>query len=244
MPLRRFLPISTEKNTVSETPSRPSVVGSKSIPSKEDSRNFGNLLSKTADPDVLTIPEDGSHIKKVLADVARVNAANAAKRDPEANWRDELENLERTVGTSWTEEQARQACDATEREQNKIVQAIETDIRELGRLSKLPYLTTIKIHALACVCDKCVIERKIESLKYDLAEAKKEQQRKIRLAGSAVSSSKERDKSRPRLRELRERAFQIDQATARVREATDGVFRDEGVPSRPNPGAHRPTPAG
>ncbi|SPF31614.1 hypothetical protein SBA1_100070 [Candidatus Sulfotelmatobacter kueseliae] len=198
--------------TTSETPSRPGVSGSKSQPSKEDSHNFANLIGQTTDPAVITL-DGGKAQKKVLADVARVNEANRKKRGPEAGWRDELATLERTVGNSWTEEQARQNSDATERAQNEIVRGIEKEIAELRELQSTPYLGPAEKQALA---------KNLERAEWNLAEAKVEKQRKIRQAGSAVTSSKERDRLRPRLRELREREMRISAATAKVREATDG----------------------
>ncbi len=220
--------------STSEIPSRPGVGGSKSQPSKEDSHNFANFISQTTDPETITIHPEAQ--RKVLADVARVNEANAlkrAERNKDGNWRGELEILTRQLEGSWTESQAKENLKATTEEHNKVVKAFETEIVRLRKLLATPYLnlhsgwsdeeTSPQVSessngkiGQACGCDGCSILKRVEHNEYELTQAKIVRDRKIRLAASWVAGAKQNDVLRPRWKELLERAHVIDEATKRV----------------------------
>jgi len=226
----------------SEIPSRPRVGEPRNKPTPQDSRNFGNLLSKTTDPATITI-DPIENQKKVLADVARVNEINTAKRDArqkDLQWRDELQELDRRLAGSWTEAQAKDNLKATTDGHNTIVKNFETEIVRLRKLLATPYLnlhsgwsdevTEPRVTSSqnghvgqACGCDGCAILKRIEHNQYELGQAKITRDRKIRLAASWVEGAKQCDKLRPRWKELKERAAIIDQATAKVRHHEEPV---------------------
>jgi len=218
-----------------------------------ESRSFLNVVRKTADDNNLTIYGDETTKAREMVD--RVDATNRANQRQEAEWRAELESIEHQVAGAWTEEQAKQNADAVTRQHNQIVRDIEGNIKELRKVLETPFLNThvgfsttdkepLVRKGKLCGCDGCSILTKIERFEYALPQAKQHRERAIKLAGSAINSSRERDKLRPRLAELRKRAAQIDDAVSRTSERgfSGGLLQHEGTPQRAHPGAHR-TPA-
>ena len=205
-------------------------------PTAQDRQNGLNLITKNTPPDIMTIDPNNNDGVKFAQEVHRINDA---KKDPEADWRNELADLERQLTGASTEQEAKQHADAIEREHNETIKGIEGTIKELRELLKTPHLTVhtgwngaIRMRSsreekLAgsgqlCGCDGCVLLIKIEKLEDALQTAKKQRERAIRISGSQVASSKDRDKLRPRYRELKRREHEVDAATSKIR-SIDGV---------------------
>lgn len=202
----------------------------------QENINAFNLITKNTPADLMTVDLNNNDGVKRAQEVHRINDA---RKDPEADWRNELADIERQLTGASTEQEAKQHADAVEREHNEVVKSIEGTIKELHQLLKTPHL---KVHTgwngeirmrssreekLAgsgqlCGCDACVLLIKIERLDDALQTAKKQRERAIRISGSQVASSKERDKLRPRYRELKQREHEVDAATSKIR-SIDGV---------------------
>jgi hypothetical protein len=195
-------------------------------PTPEQSAAFGNVVMKNIEPGVLD-GDPSESIKDAVKEAAEIRALNRAKRYPDGDWRSELADLERRCVNAWTEEQAKQAAEAVTRQHNDAIRAVEKDIAHKRDLLATPFLD---------LSDQQAIQRQIERLEGSLPEMRRLRERAIKIAGSAIKTSQEVDKLRPRLQELRRREAQIDEARASVKNE-DGNFRLE--PSR---GAHR-TPA-
>jgi hypothetical protein len=204
-------------------------------PTVQDRQNGLNLVLRNTPDGLMTVdPNNNDGVKAAQA----VHAINDARRQPEADWRAELADLERQLAGAWTEQEAKQRAEAVIREHNDGVYRLEDGIKELKKLLKAPHLAVHSgwsglvrmtgsreekgIGGQLCGCDGCVLLGKIESAEYALAEAKRQREKAIRLTGSSIKSSKERDKLRPRYKELKQREQEVDAATSKIR-AIDGI---------------------
>jgi hypothetical protein len=200
------------------------------------SQQFSNLINKTANPEHLTItdaPMDRSSINAV-------DAANAAKRGPEPDWKSELEDLQRMLFGADTEVQAKEKAKTITAEHNRVVSDIEHQIKFLRESLKTPFLSThagfdinkaplITPKGGKCGCDSCLIVEKIGRYLDTLVVAKEQREKAIRRAGAAIQSSRERDKLRPRFRELCQREAGIEAARSQTASIEDGTFRPEKI---------------
>jgi hypothetical protein len=200
-------------------------------------QQFANLVAKTTPSETVTItdaPFDRSSIEAV-------DAANLARRGPEPDWRGELDQLQTQLFWADTEAIAKDKAEAITREHNRMVSDVERNIHELRKNLAIPYLSLhtafnpngeplVTFKGQKCGCDGCAILTKIQRYQDALPQMKTARERAIRLAGSAVQSSRERDKLRPRYKELAQRAAEIDRARSSTKgPVDDGDFRAEGL---------------
>ncbi len=203
------------------------------MPNTPEQQNFANLVANTADPAVMTIDNEA-----IAKQQREGRAAQDAARPKEDNWRGELAELEYRLKGAMTEEQAKQHLDAITRDHDVNVRKFEKAIKELRELLKTPHLELhrgwtgnetepkvassrdgFKSSGEACGCDGCSILRKIETLNYKLQEARKLRERKIKIAGAVIQSTKELDKLRPRYRALKQREFEIAEARSNIKKS-------------------------
>jgi len=191
------------------------------------------------DPNLITV--DFAELERRNAENrAALDAANAAKRPLEDNWRGELEELDRRLKYAQTEQQAQSVADGEVRKHKDIVKSTENELKYLRSLLKEPGLLKCrplrdgKPPVSGDTCDVCLFNRKIESLEGKLLSFKEQQQISIRRCGATIKNAAETDKLRPRWEELKKRANKIDTArkVARGLQHPDGDgFRQEPITS-------------
>lgn len=166
--------------------------------------------------------------KNARKQVDAVDAANKAKNPPEADWRGELEELDRRLRIVMTTTQAKAHADGEAYKHTEAVQKIMDEIKYVKSLLDEPGLrrcTPLRMGrppVTGDTCDVCLFNRKIASLEILLGRAKNDQAKSIRLCGGLVQQARELDPLRPRWKELRKRAAKIDTARKAIGGLVDG----------------------
>lgn len=131
----------------------------------------------------------------------------------ESSWKQELEQLDRLLTGRLTEAEAKQWAETELAKHGGVVHLIERQITQAEQVLN-------EQNAFLPRTDKRDIERKIESLQYDLSIARKKREASISKCGSGIRAARDADKFRPRWQELRRRQQGIEKArdVARGRE--------------------------
>jgi uncharacterized coiled-coil DUF342 family protein len=136
-----------------------------------------------------------------------VQSSNRAKPLPdETSWKQELEELNRSLNDSLTESEMKEYAASQLAKHDGVVNSIETEINRFRAALETQYLSQGDVKG---------IHQKIEGLEVELSEARRVRERSIRLNGAGITSAKEKDKKRPRWVELKKRAQVIHNATTR-----------------------------
>ena len=143
----------------------------------------------------------------------------------EANWKTEFEELDRRFEGMPTEAEAKERAQQELVKHNGFVRPIEAEIDRVQATLESPSAAFISLR------DKADIQRKIESLEYQLEQAKKARERSIRINGGMIRDAKEWEPKRKRWLELKKRTQEIESAKniARGRGAQDIAV---GLPKR------------
>jgi GrpB-like predicted nucleotidyltransferase (UPF0157 family) len=118
----------------------------------------------------------------------------------ESSWRQELEYLDRLLTGRLNEVEAKTYADTELTKHNRLVQALEKELLQVEHV-----LSTAEQSAFLPRAEKKDMLSRVESLKYDLAEARKRREQSILKCGAGIKAAKDCDKLRSRWRELRER---------------------------------------
>lgn len=208
-------------------------------------QNATNLILNNTPSDLMKV--DFNEItKRAREHVDKVNAANPKPID--AEWRSELEQLERWVPHTATESGAKEYAARKESENLSAVKEIERQIAAFRKLLDEPYLEVHqgfdpkgepkvaeaygnKMTGRACGCNGCAILRNIERAQFKLGMAKKQLERDTHKCGLTIKAAREADKLRPRLKELREREARIRYATRRGKPIDTPFEQEEPSPA-------------
>lgn len=124
----------------------------------------------------------------------------------ESNWKQEFEELDRRFQGMPTEAEAKENARTDLKKHDGIVNAIETE------LAQAQTALTSASAAFLAPTDKRDIQKKIESLDFQLEQAKRLRERSIRINGGRIKDAKEWAPERQRWLELTKRAHDIDRA--------------------------------
>lgn len=124
----------------------------------------------------------------------------------ESHWKQEFEELDRRFQGMPTEGEAKENARTDLKKHDGLVNAIETEIAQAQTA-----LTSASAAFLAPT-DKRDIQRKIESLDFQLERAKRLRERSIKINGGRIKDAKEWAPKRQRWLELKKRADEIDRA--------------------------------
>jgi len=123
----------------------------------------------------------------------------------ESNWKQELESLNQLLTGRLTEPEAKAYAKSELVKHDGVVHTIETEIAQAKAVaaSATSFLSPV---------DRKRIADRLESLEFDLGQARRLRERSIRLCGGSIRDCKEADKLRPRWLELRKRTHDIEAA--------------------------------